>query len=198
MSASNYLNRFSIKKLPVSTVPVPLVIHGLVGFFLLYIIFDWGRKFLNFLSQSQKSKSEKGNHNTTTSHHNVPYLLVDVSVYRDEVETIMGKLGIFCNPDGDKLYHERFDSDNFRDLFGDDDDNNNDNNNSNIMQELGEAFDVFDENRDGFIDEMELQKVLCALGFKEAAELENCRKMILAFDGNKDGKIDFEEFVEMI
>ncbi|XP_049384440.1 probable calcium-binding protein CML46 [Solanum stenotomum] len=192
MAASTYLNSFSIKKLPVTTVPVPLVIHGLVGFFLLYIIFDWGRKFLNFLSQSQKSKSEKGNHNTS---HNVPYLLVDGSLCRDEVENIMGKLGIFCNPEGDKLYHERFDSDNFRDLFGDEEEDNND---SNIMQELGEAFDVFDENRDGFIDEMELQKVLCALGFKEAAELENCRKMILAFDENGDGKIDFEEFVEMI
>ncbi|KAH0699219.1 hypothetical protein KY284_013434 [Solanum tuberosum] len=107
----------------------------------------------------------------------------------------MGKLGIFCNPEGDKLFHERFDSDNFRDLFGDEEEDNND---SNIMQELGEAFDVFDENRDGFIDEMELQKVLCALGFKEAAELENCRKMILTFDENGDGKIDFEEFVEMI
>ncbi|KAK4710480.1 hypothetical protein R3W88_004993 [Solanum pinnatisectum] len=191
MAASTYLNRFSIKKLPVTTVPVPLVIHGLVGFFLLYIIFDWGRKFFNFLSQSQKSKSEKGNHNTSL---NVPYLLVDGSLCRDEVENIMGKLGIFCNPDGDKLFHERFDSDNFRDLFGDEEEDND----SNIMQELGETFNVFDENRDGFIDEMELQKVLCALGFKEAAELENCRKMILAFDENGDGKIDFEEFVEMI
>ncbi|XP_055803503.1 probable calcium-binding protein CML46 [Solanum dulcamara] len=196
MAASTYLNRFSIKKLSVTTLPVPLAIHGLVGFFLLYIIFDWGRKFLNFLSQSQKSKSEKGKNNNTSQ--NVSFLLVDGSLCTEEVEQIMGKLGIFCNPEGDKL-HERFDSDNFRDLFGDkeEEEYDNDNNNNNNMQELEEAFDVFDENRDGFIDEIELQRVLCALGFNEAAELKNCRKMILAFDENGDGKIDFEEFVEM-
>nr|AZL94063.1 calmodulin-like protein 47 [Carica papaya] len=63
--------------------------------------------------------------------------------------------------------------------------------------ELREAFDVFDENKDGFIDGSELRKVLSVLGFREASEAE-CRKMIRAFDEDKDERIDFFEFVRII
>ncbi|XP_070050164.1 calmodulin-like protein 3 [Nicotiana tomentosiformis] len=194
MAAPTYLNRFTFKKLPLTTVPVPLLIHGLVGFFLLYIIFDWGRKFINFLSQAQNSKkstkvgpSDHLEKNKKTT----PYMLVDGSLCREEVEIIMAKLGIFCHPEGEKL-QERFDLDNLYDLFGEEEEEYNN------MQDLGEAFNVFDQNKDGFIDERELQRVLFALGLKQAAELENCRKMILAFDEDGDGRIAFEEFVKMI
>ncbi|OIT06146.1 PREDICTED: probable calcium-binding protein CML45 [Nicotiana attenuata] len=190
MAAPSYLNRFTFKKLPLTTVPVPLLIHGLVGFFLLYIIFDWGRKFINFLSQTQNSKKSKvgPSDHLEKNKKTTPFMLVDGSLCREEVEIIMAKLGFFCHPEGEKL-QERFDLDNLYDLFGEEEYN---------MQYLGEAFDVFDENKDGFIDETELQRVLYALGLKHAAELENCRKMILAFDEDGDGKIDFEEFVNMI
>lgn len=66
------------------------------------------------------------------------------------------------------------------------------------FDEVREAFDVFDENRDGFIDEEELHKVMTALGFKEGMELANCRRMIGAFDEDGDGRIDFHEFLKFM
>ncbi|KVI08445.1 calcium-binding protein CML37-like [Cynara cardunculus var. scolymus] len=66
------------------------------------------------------------------------------------------------------------------------------------LDELGEAFDVFDENKDGFIDARELQRTLFALEMKEIADIEDCKKMIRAFDENTDGRIDFYEFVKLM
>ncbi|EYU34653.1 hypothetical protein MIMGU_mgv1a026006mg, partial [Erythranthe guttata] len=70
------------------------------------------------------------------------------------------------------------------------------------LDEVKEAFDVFDENRDGFIDAKELQKVLCALGLNEGLneglEMDKCRRMIGVFDENGDGRIDFDEFVKFM
>lgn len=66
------------------------------------------------------------------------------------------------------------------------------------LEEVEAAFCVFDENCDGFIDPMELQRLLCKLGFTEGAELDACRQMIETYDENKDGKIDFDEFVRFM
>ncbi|KRH16684.1 hypothetical protein GLYMA_14G170400v4 [Glycine max] len=66
------------------------------------------------------------------------------------------------------------------------------------LEEVKQDFDVFDENKDGFIDDEELQRVLCILGLKEAAKLENCHKMIRIFDTNQDGRIYFIEFVKIM
>ncbi|PQP93121.1 putative calcium-binding protein CML45 [Prunus yedoensis var. nudiflora] len=65
------------------------------------------------------------------------------------------------------------------------------------LEEVKEAFHVFDENKDGFIDAGEINKVLCALGFVGASEVE-CKRMIRAFDRNGDGQIDFNEFVQLM
>ena len=67
-------------------------------------------------------------------------------------------------------------------------------------EEVREAFDVFDENNDGFIDAEELKKVFHGLGFTEAASASEveCKRMIKAFDKNEDGLIDFNEFVKLL
>ncbi|KAG2293077.1 hypothetical protein Bca52824_039746 [Brassica carinata] len=52
-------------------------------------------------------------------------------------------------------------------------------------------------NQDGFIDENELKHVFCLLGYDECTKMER-RKMIKVFDENRDGKIDFDEFVKLI
>ncbi|KAL0912537.1 hypothetical protein M5K25_018516 [Dendrobium thyrsiflorum] len=65
------------------------------------------------------------------------------------------------------------------------------------LEEVKEAFAVFDENCDGFVDAGELQRVLWKLGF-ERTGLDSCMEMIGAYDENGDGKIDFGEFVKFM
>lgn len=72
------------------------------------------------------------------------------------------------------------------------------------LLEIKEAFDVFDNNKDGYIDAAELQRILRILyNIKEGEEaeeyeLEKCREMLCVFDENGDGLIDFPEFVKFM
>lgn len=66
------------------------------------------------------------------------------------------------------------------------------------LEEVNEAFCVFDVNRDGFIDADELQRVLRGLGFGEGKDVEDSKTMIRSFDENGDGRIDFREFVKLM
>ncbi|XP_058736403.1 probable calcium-binding protein CML45 [Vicia villosa] len=111
-----------------------------------------------------------------------------VEIKRDEVETVMAKMGIFCSEESEEL-EEKYGSKELSELFEE---------NEPSFEEVKMAFDVFDENKDGFIDAMELKRVLCILGFKEGLEVENCQKMIKKFDENQDGRIDFIEFVKIM
>ncbi|KZV21526.1 vesicle-associated protein 1-4-like [Dorcoceras hygrometricum] len=63
------------------------------------------------------------------------------------------------------------------------------------FDEIKETFDVFDSNKDGFIDCGDLRRVLSGMGFRQGCELEDCKRMIRDFDANGDGLIDFREFV---
>ncbi|KAG7016457.1 putative calcium-binding protein CML44, partial [Cucurbita argyrosperma subsp. argyrosperma] len=61
------------------------------------------------------------------------------------------------------------------------------------------AFKVFDVNGDGFISCEELENVLSRLELWDANKSEvDCRSMIRAYDTNLDGKLDFEEFMNMM
>ncbi|XP_073273322.1 probable calcium-binding protein CML46 [Primulina huaijiensis] len=65
------------------------------------------------------------------------------------------------------------------------------------LDEVREAFNIFDANNDGFIDANELEKVINSMGFMRFSR-EDYQRMIMAFDYNGDGKIDFEEFVKLM
>ncbi|KAL3624025.1 hypothetical protein CASFOL_032841 [Castilleja foliolosa] len=113
----------------------------------------------------------------------------DRSVCRSgDVGIVLRSLGLFSNGDQEDG-KDRLDIDDILNIFEEKNVN---------LDEVKCAFDVFDENRDGFIDARELQKVLCALGFKEGLEMEKCRMMIGVFDEKGDGKIDFDEFVKFM
>ncbi|KAE8721226.1 putative calcium-binding protein CML30 [Hibiscus syriacus] len=110
-----------------------------------------------------------------------------VTVCGKDVEKLMGNLGFFCSRESEEL-NESFGSDELSRLFEEEP----------SFEELKEAFDVFDVNKDGFIDAQKLQRVLCILGLKEGLKIENCNKMINNFDVNRDGRIDFQEFVKLM
>lgn len=67
-----------------------------------------------------------------------------------------------------------------------------------MEEELKAAFDVFDENGDGFISALELQRVMGKLGMIEGKEIGNVRDMIGSVDINHDGMVDFNEFKLMM
>ncbi|KAG6412873.1 hypothetical protein SASPL_125566 [Salvia splendens] len=66
-----------------------------------------------------------------------------------------------------------------------------------LLDEVREAFRVFDENDDGFVDTEELKKVMSSLGLVELSQQE-CERMIMVFDEDGDGRISFGEFVKLM
>lgn len=65
-------------------------------------------------------------------------------------------------------------------------------------KELYEAFAVFDSNGDGFISSEELQNALWRLGLWDEKCGKDCKRMINVYDANSDGKLDFQEFKNMM
>ena len=64
------------------------------------------------------------------------------------------------------------------------------------MQEIREAFDLFDTDGSGSIDAKELKVAMRALGFEP--KKEEIKKMIADIDTDGSGTIDFNEFLEMM
>nr|KJB75730.1 hypothetical protein B456_012G053700 [Gossypium raimondii] len=107
---------------------------------------------------------------------------------RKEVEILMGNLGIFCSQESEEQLNESYSCEEISRLFEQEP----------SLEEVKQAFDVFDVNKDGFIDAEELQRILCVLGLKQGLKLENCNNMINTFDEDGDGRIDFQEFVKFM
>ncbi|KAJ8615840.1 hypothetical protein MRB53_035212 [Persea americana] len=64
--------------------------------------------------------------------------------------------------------------------------------------DMREAFNVFDQNGDGFITVEELRSVLVSLGLKQGKTVEDCKKMIWKVDVDGDGMVNFKEFRQMM
>ncbi|CAN1133945.1 Probable calcium-binding protein CML46 [Linum perenne] len=109
-------------------------------------------------------------------------------ISREDVGLVMEKLGFLSNPEGEQL-RQTMGSDQILELFDEKEPS---------LEEVKEAFEVFDTNGDGFVDEFEMQRVMVGLGFKEGFGVESCREMIRVFDENGAGRIEFGEFVKLM
>ncbi|KAK4731627.1 hypothetical protein R3W88_024615 [Solanum pinnatisectum] len=65
-------------------------------------------------------------------------------------------------------------------------------------EDMREAFNVFDQNGDGFIIVEELRSVLSSLGLKQGKPLEDCKRMIIKVDEDGDVMVDYKEFRQMM
>lgn len=65
-------------------------------------------------------------------------------------------------------------------------------------EDMKEAFNVFDQNGDGFITEEELSTVLSSLGLKYGKAIDECKRMISNVDSDGDGMVNFIEFKRMM
>ncbi|XP_075507323.1 putative calcium-binding protein CML46 [Primulina tabacum] len=116
------------------------------------------------------------------------YKRVDETLSSKDMETVLTRLGLHYTSDGGN-FPSRLDENDVFAMFEW---------RSPSLDEVKEAFDVFDKNKDGFIEAWELQKVLCDLGLDEGSKMEDCRRMLGVYDENGDGRIDFEEFVKFM
>ena len=64
------------------------------------------------------------------------------------------------------------------------------------LDEIREAFSLFDADASGMIDIRELKAAMRALGFE--VKKEELRKMITDIDADGSGQIEFPEFLEMM
>ncbi|KAL6003553.1 hypothetical protein ACLOJK_023785 [Asimina triloba] len=110
---------------------------------------------------------------------------------REEVEMVMGSLGIVCGSDSnDRLMKGEFlGPSELSALFEELEPS---------LDELKEAFGVFDANRDGFIDAEELHGILCKLAPREGYSVSACGRMIRAVSKNGYERIDLKEFVSIM
>lgn len=118
--------------------------------------------------------------------------LADGKLSKEEVEMVMRRLGICYvgTKGGDNDSREQnIVGEELKDMFEEEEPN---------LEEVKQAFDVFDEDRDGFIDAADLQRVLWRLGLVKDSGISKCVSMIKAVDMNEDGMIDFNEFVRFM
>lgn len=108
---------------------------------------------------------------------------------REEVKSVMEKLELFCSQEGEEEIGECFGADELTAMFDESEPS---------LEELKQTFNVFDRNRDGFIDAEELHRVLALLGSNKGIFIHDCQRMIARFDHNKHGKIDFNDFVKLM
>ncbi|KAF5777215.1 putative EF-hand domain pair protein CML [Helianthus annuus] len=122
----------------------------------------------------------------------------DGKISSSELGSIMGSMGHQPTPEEleNMIMQVDADGDGFIDLKEFIELNTKDVDSNELLENLKEAFLVFDVDKNGSITADELQKVLGSLG--EECTVGECRKMIAGVDQDGDGMISFDEFKVMM
>jgi calmodulin len=173
-----------------------LFFEGQLGILILFTILTWSiSKLQRFLPTSCQSCSCPVSNTTSTpvltntqiskalnkNEHN------EVDMMQSDAETAMRKMG-FSFDQEHSVALKVISSECISMLFVDDEPS---------LQEVKMAFSLFDENNDGYINASDLQRVLRGLGL-EGVGLNECEQMIARYDMNKDTRIDFMEFTNVL
>ena len=67
-----------------------------------------------------------------------------------------------------------------------------------VSSQLKQVFKLIDTNGDGKISSLELSEMLLSLGQKRSVAKKEADEMVRELDGNGDGYIDFEEFMDAL
>ncbi|OIT20250.1 putative calcium-binding protein cml30 [Nicotiana attenuata] len=146
---------------------------------------SWTRGKYHDNCNADAKNSSNSLKNSNCGHEN----LDNEDLQEEDVEVvIMDRLINICNQNGDKIEDIKPELAEVLSLFEEVEPS---------FEEIKQAFDMFDENGDGYIDASELMKIIGRMGFSEFS-VEDCKKMIMAFDENKNGRIEFCEFLKLI
>ncbi|XP_038904514.1 probable calcium-binding protein CML45 [Benincasa hispida] len=179
----------------VQLIPTPLVFVDRTS--ILPILFTFADRIhdlisvpLSFFQSPSKEKASPQSNCSSQSDDQVITQQKNCLMSREEVRFVMDKLELFCSKnDGDEEIGECFGGEELTAMFEE---------NEPSLEELKQTFNVFDRNRDGFIDAEELHIVLGLLQSNNGIFIHDCKRMIARFDHNNDGKIDFTEFVKFM
>ncbi|KAG2679285.1 hypothetical protein I3843_11G045100 [Carya illinoinensis] len=166
---------------------------GIIQFFTYFLLRVW-KVCVECTTTCAEAPTQKISSNGNGTESSTPKLFSWENVDDDnklsigEVKMMMEKLGTSCDVEDHDNYEVRVGPDEIAALFEEEP----------SPEEVKEAFDMFDENNDGFIDAGELEKVLSTLGILDHLEADQCQKMISVFDENGDGRVDFNEFVKLL
>ncbi|KAL9227008.1 hypothetical protein vseg_002756 [Gypsophila vaccaria] len=138
--------------------------------------------------KKKKNESDVGHNKQLVSSRELSCFDNEIYLLGHDLQKVMEDLGIDNSFEGENEVQKRWGSSEISGIFEEEP----------SIEEVKEAFGVFDENKDGFIDAWELQRVLCVLGLWQGKYFEACSMMIREFDANNDGKIDFNDFVKLM
>ncbi|KAL8038602.1 hypothetical protein ABFX02_11G118800 [Erythranthe guttata] len=189
--SQDYANQFPIENSPlINIIQLVFLIVGLVESIVFLCVIIDTKKIRNFFVRCNRHRHSEQFRSKDSKEDSDPTVVKQSkrAAVGDDIEIVLRRLGMFDDSDETSLLETSY-ADVVFNLFEE---------RSPCLDEVKQAFDVFDENRDGFIDAKELQKVLCALGLNEGLEMDKCRRMIGVFDENGDGRIDFDEFVKFM